>query len=124
MSITVNKLIKSGRRKVRRPISFLNRNPQMAITVKSVLTISPRKPNSASRKIAKGRTSTGRNITAALRGGRALESVQVHGVVLVQGKGPKDLPSVNYRVIRGCRDCRGEVGRINRRSVCGTRKTK
>eukprot|EP01023_Acetabularia_acetabulum_P034308 TRINITY_DN3220_c0_g5_i1.p2 TRINITY_DN3220_c0_g5~~TRINITY_DN3220_c0_g5_i1.p2 ORF type:complete len:196 (+),score=17.10 TRINITY_DN3220_c0_g5_i1:58-645(+) len=87
-----------------------------------VYTTTPKKPNSALRKVTKVRLSNGREIIAYIPGEG--HNLQEHSVVLIRGGRKKDLPGVRYTVVRGNRDCKGVEGRVNSRSRYGTKKPK
>lgn len=86
-----------------------------------VRTTSPRKPNSALRKIARVRLSNGREVIAYIPGEG--HNLQEHSVVLVRGGRVKDLPGVRYTIVRGTFDLQGVDGRKNSRSLYGTKKS-
>ncbi len=86
----------------------------------NVRTTTPKKPNSALRKIARVRFSNGREVTAYIPGEG--HNLQEHSVVLVRGGRVKDLPGVRYTIVRGTFDLQGVNGRKNGRSVYGTKK--
>ena len=88
----------------------------------SVRTTTPRKPNSALRKVARVRLSNGREVTAYIPGEG--HNLQEHSVVLVRGGKVKDLPGVRYTIVRGTFDLQGVVGRKVTRSRYGTKKPK
>lgn len=87
-----------------------------------VSTATPRKPNSALRKIARVRLTNGMEVTAYIPG--IGHNLQEHSVVLVAGGGPKDLPGVRYRVVRGTLDAAGVANRKQGRSQYGAKKDK
>jgi small subunit ribosomal protein S12 len=87
-----------------------------------VRTATPKKPNSALRKIARVRLSNGQEVTAYIPG--MGHNLQEHSVVLVRGGGVKDLPGVRYRVVRGVYDAAGVEGRKQGRSLYGAKKEK
>jgi small subunit ribosomal protein S12 len=94
--------------------------PQKRGTCISVKTATPRKPNSACRRIARVRLSNGKEITAYIPG--IGHNLQVHSEVLVRGRGPKDLPAVSHRIVRGKDGAEGVVGRKTSRSKYGVKK--
>lgn len=121
---TLNQLIKKGgirqkkQRSIKRPA--LEGCPQKKGIILKLFTRTPKKPNSAIRKVAKVRLSNKRVITAYIAGeGHAL---QEHGVVLVRGGRIKDLPGLKYRLIRGVYDFLGLKNRKQARSKYGTKK--
>lgn len=87
-----------------------------------VTTTTPKKPNSALRKIARVRLSNGMEVTAYIPGEG--HNLQEHSIVLLRGGRVKDLNGVRYHIVRGVYDTQGTDGRTNRRSVYGTRKPK
>jgi small subunit ribosomal protein S12 len=87
-----------------------------------VFTRTPKKPNSALRKVARVRLSNGREITAYIPGEG--HNLQEHSIVLVRGGRVKDLPGVKYHIVRGALDCAGVEGRRQSRSRYGVRKPK
>ncbi|MFH1610380.1 MAG: 30S ribosomal protein S12 [Patescibacteria group bacterium] len=87
-----------------------------------VTTRTPKKPNSALRKVARVRLSNKQEITAYIPGEG--HNLQEHSIVMVRGGGVKDLPGVRYKVIRGRYDAQGVDGRKNTRSMYGTKKEK
>ncbi|WP_342223979.1 30S ribosomal protein S12 [Spiroplasma endosymbiont of Asaphidion curtum] len=97
-------------------------SPQMRGICLKVITITPRKPNSALRKITRVRLSNGQEVTVYIRGEG--HNLQEHSVVLIQGGRTKDLPGVRYRIIRGALDAAGVEGRKQSRSIYGTKKPK
>jgi small subunit ribosomal protein S12 len=123
---TINQLIRfegksGGRKKFPNKVdSALMGCPQKRGTCLLVKTATPRKPNSACRRVARVKLSTGREITAYIPG--IGHNLQVHSEVLIRGCGPKDLPAVSYRVIRGKDAAEGVVGRKTSRSKYGVKK--
>ena len=87
-----------------------------------VFTITPKKPNSALRKVARVRLSTGKEVTAYIPGEG--HNLQEHSMVLLRGGRVKDLPGVSYHVVRGVLDTGGVEGRKRERSKYGTKKVK
>lgn len=121
---TINQLIRHGRRnKVRRKKSpALHRCPQRRGVCLQVKTKTPRKPNSALRKVAWVRLSNGQEVIAYI-GGEG-HNLQEHSIVLVRGGLVKDLPGVRYHIVRGALDCAAVEGRKQGRSKYGTKKPK
>ncbi|MEQ8966335.1 MAG: 30S ribosomal protein S12 [Azospirillaceae bacterium] len=121
---TINQLIRNPRvkppKKGRK--EGLQSNPQRRGVCTRVYTVTPRKPNSALRKVARIRLTTGREITAYIPGEG--HNLQEHSVVLVQGGGPNDLPGVYYRVVRGVLDTEGVKNRRQKRSRYGAKRPK
>ena len=121
---TTNQLIRGARRKIsgKRKTVDLAGCPQRRGVCLSVRTMSPKKPNSALRKIARVRLSNGREITAYIPGED--HNLQEHSVVLVRGGRVRDLPGVRYHIVRGVLDTLGVDGRKQSRSRYGTKKGK
>ena len=121
---TINQLVRKGRkkpvRKNRRP--DLMKCPQRRGVCLYVTTRSPKKPNSALRKVARVRLSNGREVTAYIPG--ESHNLQEHNIVLVRGGRVRDLPGVRYHIIRGALDCLGVEGRRQGRSLYGAKKPK
>lgn len=121
---TMNQLVKSGRKtsvfKSKSPL--LENNPQKRGVCLSVKTTSPKKPNSALRKIARVRLSNGSEATVYIPG--IGHNLQEHSVVLVRGGKVKDLPGVRYHIIRGTLDASGVAKRMQSRSKYGAKKPK
>ncbi|MEO0262248.1 MAG: 30S ribosomal protein S12 [candidate division WOR-3 bacterium] len=121
---TINQLVKKGRKlkkkKSRSPA--LEGCPQKRGVCIRVYTTTPKKPNSALRKVAKVRLSNGKEIIAYIPGEG--HNLQEHSVVLVRGGRVKDLPGVKYHIIRGKYDCAGVEGRKQSRSKYGTKRPK
>ena len=118
---TVNQLVRRRRRsqprKNRAP--DLERCPQRRGVCLQVMTRTPKKPNSALRKIARVRLSNGREVTAYIPGEG--HNLQPHSIVLVRGGRVRDLPGVRYHVVRGTRDALGVEGRRRSRSKYGAK---
>ncbi len=95
-------------------------NPLMRGVCTKVTTTTPKKPNSALRKIAKVRLSNGEEVTAYIPG--VGHNLQEHSVVLVRGGRVKDLPGVRYHIVRGALDTSGVEGRMRGRSKYGAKK--
>jgi len=95
-------------------------NPQKRGVCTNVRTMTPRKPNSALRKVARVRLTNGIEVTAYIPGEG--HTLQEHSVVLIRGGRVKDLPGVRYHVIRGALDAAGVQGRMQQRSKYGARK--
>nr|AEZ49094.1 ribosomal protein S12 [Ecdeiocolea monostachya] len=113
---TVKQLTRNARQPKRngRRLAALKRCPQRRGTCVRVYTINPKKPNSALRKVARVRLTSGLTITAYIPG--VGHNLQEHSVVLVRGGRVKDLPGVKYRIIRGTLDAVGVKGRHQGRS--------
>ena len=97
-------------------------SPQKRGVCTAVRTSTPKKPNSALRKIARVRLTNGYEVTAYIPG--VGHNLQEHSVVLIRGGRVKDLPGVRYHIIRGCLDCAGIDARRQGRSLYGTKKPK
>ena len=121
---TINQLVRRGRVKPRYKSKspVLESNPQKRGVCLIVKTMTPKKPNSALRKIARVRLSSGRETTAYIPGEG--HTLQEHSIVLVRGGRVRDLPGVRYHIIRGKLDCAGVEGRKQSRSKYGTKKAK
>lgn len=121
---TVNQLIKNGREQQKgKSISpFLEECPQKRGVCLSVTTTSPKKPNSALRKIARVRRSSGMEATCYIPG--IGHNLQEHSVVLVRGGRVKDLPGVRYHIVRGTLDSAGVAKRNQSRSKYGAKRPK
>jgi len=121
---TINQLVRKGReRKTKRSKSpALQGNPQKRGVCVRVFTTTPKKPNSALRKVARVRLSNGMEVTAYIPG--IGHNLQEHSVVLVRGGRVKDLPGVRYKIIRGALDTAGVEGRRQSRSKYGTKRPK
>ena len=120
---TINQLVRK-RRKAPRKFSkapVLDRCPQRRGVCLQVKTMTPKKPNSALRKIARVRLTNGLEVTAYIPGEG--HTLQEHSVVLIRGGRVKDLPGVRYHIIRGALDALGVSGRKQQRSKYGTRRT-
>ena len=121
---TVNQLVRRRRRKVvkKKKNVALGSCPQKRGVCLQVKTQTPKKPNSALRKIARVRLSNGKEITAYIPGEG--HNLQEHSIVLVRGGRVRDLPGVRYHVIRGVLDTLGVDGRRRSRSKYGCKKPK
>jgi small subunit ribosomal protein S12 len=121
---TVNQLIRKPRKtkKVKSDVPALNGSPQKRGVCTRVYTTTPKKPNSALRKVARVRLSNGFEVTAYI-GGEG-HNLQEHSVVLIRGGRVKDLPGVRYHILRGNLDTQAVANRKKRRSLYGTKKGK
>jgi small subunit ribosomal protein S12 len=121
---TVNQLIRKSRKSnaKRSKSSALEKNPQKRGVCLYVKTMTPKKPNSALRKIAKVRLSNGKEVIAYIPG--VGHNLQEHSIVLVRGGRVKDLPGVKYHIVRGSFDTAQVEGRRKSRSRYGTKKPK
>ena len=121
---TINQLVRQGRTKVknRTKSPALSDCPQRRGVCTRVSTMTPKKPNSAMRKIARVKLTTGKEVTAYI-GGEG-HNLQEHSVVLVRGGRVKDLPGVRYHIVRGTLDCAGVQNRMQSRSLFGAKRKK
>jgi small subunit ribosomal protein S12 len=121
---TINQLVRNGRkRKVQKTSApALQGCPQRRGVCTQVKTTTPKKPNSALRKICRVRLTNGIEVTAYIPG--IGHNLQEHSIVLVRGGRVKDLPGVRYKVIRSALDAAGVEERSQGRSKYGTKKTK
>lgn len=121
---TINQLVRKGRlstaEKTKAPA--LRSDPQKRGVCTRVYTTTPKKPNSALRKVCRVRLVNGMEVTAYIPGEG--HNLQEHSMVLIRGGRVKDLPGVRYRVIRGCLDCASVDNRKQARSRYGTKKEK
>lgn len=121
---TINQLIRKGRKEVTKKgtAPALQGSPQKRGVCTRVSTITPKKPNSALRKVARVRLTNGFEVTAYIPG--IGHNLQEHSVVLVRGGRVKDLPGVRYHIVRGTLDCAGVEDRKQGRSKYGAKKPK
>ena len=121
---SINQLARHGRIKVKYKSKSpaLRGAPQIRGVCTKVFTTTPKKPNSALRKVARVKLSTGIEVTAYIPGEG--HNLQEHSVVLVRGGRVKDLPGVKYHILRGALDCAGVEGRRQSRSLYGAKKPK
>lgn len=121
---TINQLTRSGRRraKAKSKSPALKGQPQARGVCTRVFTQTPKKPNSALRKVARVKLSTGIEVTAYIPGEG--HNLQEHSVVLVRGGRVKDLPGVKYHIVRGALDTAGVEGRKQSRSLYGAKRPK
>ena len=119
---TINQLVRKGRVRARRKSKspVLEGCPQKRGVCLQVKTMTPKKPNSALRKIARVRLTNGKEITAYIPG--VGHNLQEHSIVLVRGGRVRDLPGVRYHIIRGTLDTMGVEGRKQGRSKYGRKK--
>jgi small subunit ribosomal protein S12 len=119
---TISQLVRKGRERVRVKTASpaLARSPQKRGVCTRVYTTTPKKPNSALRKVARVRISGGIEVTAYIPGEG--HNLQEHSVVLVRGGRVKDLPGVRYKVVRGTLDAAGVSDRKKARSQYGVKK--
>ena len=121
---TINQLIRKGRKKIekKKQNRALGSCPQRRGVCTRVYTTTPKKPNSALRKVAKVRLTNGAEVTVYIPGEG--HNLQEHSIVLVRGGRVKDLPGVRYHIVRGALDTAGVDGRIQSRSKYGTKRPK
>jgi small subunit ribosomal protein S12 len=121
---TINQLVRYGRKPKKRKSKSpaLEGCPQKRGVCIRVYTTTPKKPNSALRKVAKVRLSNGKEVIAYIPG--IGHNLQEHSVVLVRGGRVKDLPGVKYHIVRGVYDAAGVANRRNSRSKYGTKRPK
>ena len=119
---TINQLVRKGRKKprTRSKSPVLDSCPQKRGVCLQVKTQTPKKPNSALRKIARVRLSNGKEITAYIPGEG--HNLQEHSTVLIRGGRVKDLPGVRYHIVRGALDSTGVDGRRRGRSKYGAKR--
>ena len=121
---TINQLIRVGRRKVQKKskVRDLDQCPQRRAVCLIVKTQTPKKPNSALRKVARVRLTNGKEVTAYIPG--VDHNLQEHSIVLVRGGRVRDLPGVRYHIIRGTLDSIGVQERRQSRSKYGAKRPK
>ena len=121
---TINQLVRKSREKVskRNKVPALKSCPQKRGVCLRVYTTTPKKPNSALRKVARVKLTNGQEVTAYIPGEG--HNLQEHSVVLIRGGRVKDLPGVRYHVIRGTLDTQGVADRRQRRSKYGAKRPK
>lgn len=121
---TINQLIRLGRKPsvYRTKSPALKGCPQKRGVCTRVMIVTPKKPNSAMRKVARVRLSYGQEVTAYIPG--IGHNLQEHSVVLIRGGRVKDLPGVRYHIIRGTKDTLGVAKRMQGRSKYGAKKPK
>ena len=121
---TINQLVGKGREKLKwkSKAPVLDACPQKRGVCLQVKTMTPKKPNSALRKIARVRLSNGKEVTVYIPGEG--HNLQEHSIVLIRGGRVRDLPGVRYHVLRGCLDASGVEDRRRSRSKYGTKRPK
>ena len=121
---TVNQLVKKPRKKItkRNKVPALQANPQKRGVCTQVKTVTPKKPNSALRKVARIRLTNGFEVFGYI-GGEG-HNLQEHSVVMIRGGRVKDLPGVRYHIVRGTLDTQGVKDRKQRRSHYGAKRPK
>jgi small subunit ribosomal protein S12 len=121
---TINQLVRKGRKRIKKKTNTpaLKGAPQKRGVCTRVYTSTPKKPNSALRKVARVRLTTGVEVTAYIPG--IGHNLQEHSVVLVRGGRVKDLPGVRYHIVRGTLDTLGVEDRKQGRSKYGSKRPK
>ncbi len=121
---TINQLVRKGRitQKKRNKVPALGSCPQKRGVCTRVYTTTPKKPNSALRKVARVKLTNGQEVSAYIPGEG--HNLQEHSVVLLRGGRVKDLPGVRYHILRGTLDTQGVSSRKQRRSLYGAKKPK
>jgi len=121
---TINQLVRKGRDhiKAKNKVPALDKNPQKRGVCTRVYTTTPKKPNSALRKVAKVRLTNGREVISYIPGEG--HNLQEHSVVLIRGGRVRDLPGVRYHVLRGVLDTQGVKDRKQSRSKYGAKRPK
>ena len=121
---TINQLVRKGRFSVSKKTSTpaLKGNPQKRGVCTRVYTTTPKKPNSALRKVARVRLTNGMEVTAYIPGEG--HNLQEHSIVLIEGGRVKDLPGVRYHIVRGTLDTSGVSDRKTSRSRYGAKKAR
>ena len=121
---TINQLVRKGRtpQKKRNKVPALASSPQKRGVCTRVYTTTPKKPNSALRKVARVKLTNGQEVSAYIPGEG--HNLQEHSVVLLRGGRVKDLPGVRYHILRGTLDTQGVTARKQRRSLYGAKKPK
>lgn len=121
---TINQLTRQGRtnKPKRNKVPAMEANPQKRGVCTRVYTTTPKKPNSALRKVARVRLTNGFEVTSYIPGEG--HNLQEHSVVLIRGGRVKDLPGVRYHIIRGTLDTQGVKNRRQRRSKYGAKRPK
>ena len=119
---TINQLVKNGRKhKGKKRVSDISGSPQRKAVCLIVRTQTPKKPNSALRKIARVRLTNGTEVTAYIPG--IDHNLQEHSTVLIRGGRVRDLPGVRYHIVRGVLDSAGVANRKRSRSKYGAKKS-
>jgi small subunit ribosomal protein S12 len=121
---TINQLVRFGRtpKEFKSKVPALARSPQKRGVCTRVYTTTPKKPNSALRKVARVRLTNGYEVTAYIPGEG--HNLQEHSVVILRGGRVKDLPGVRYHIVRGSLDTAGVEGRRQSRSKYGAKRPK
>ena len=121
---TINQLVRQPRKRIveKSDVPALQNCPQRRGVCTRVYTTTPKKPNTAMRKVARVRLTNGKEVNAYIPGEG--HNLQEHSIVLIRGGRVKDLPGVRYHIIRGALDTSGVAGRNQRRSKYGTKRPK
>ncbi len=121
---TINQLVRKARRAIKRKnkVPALQACPQKRGVCLRVYTATPKKPNSALRKVARVRLTNGQEVTAYIPGEG--HNLQEHSIVLIRGGRVKDLPGIRYHILRGVLDTQGVANRKKSRSKYGAKKPK
>jgi len=121
---TISQLVRKGRTRITKKSKSvaLDSCPQRRGVCTRVYTTTPKKPNSAMRKVARVRLTNGNEVNAYIPGEG--HNLQEHSIVLVRGGRVKDLPGVRYHIVRGALDTAGGAGRTQRRSKYGAKRPK
>ena len=121
---TINQQVRKGRSTVRKrnKVPALDKSPQKRGVCTRVYTTTPKKPNSALRKVARVKLTNGQEVSAYIPGEG--HNLQEHSVVLIRGGRVKDLPGVRYHILRGTLDTQGVSTRKQRRSLYGAKRPK
>ena len=121
---TISQLVRKGRKNTlsRNKVPALKRSPQKKGVCTRVYTTTPKKPNSALRKVARVKLTNGFEVTSYIPGEG--HNLQEHSVVMIRGGRVKDLPGVRYHILRGNADSEGVGDKKQRRSLYGTKKPK
>ena len=121
---TISQLVRKGRKKITKKSksASLKSCPQKRGVCTRVYTTTPKKPNSALRKVARVKLTNGQEVSAYIPGEG--HNLQEHSVVLIRGGRVKDLPGVRYHILRGNLDTQGVANRKQRRSLYGAKKPK
>ena len=121
---TINQLVRKGRSSIkkRNKVPALDKSPQKRGVCTRVYTTTPKKPNSALRKVARVKLTNGQEVSAYIPGEG--HNLQEHSVVLIRGGRVKDLPGVRYHILRGTLDTQGVSTRKQRRSLYGAKRPK
>ena len=121
---TINQLVRKGRSSIKKrtKVPALDKSPQKRGVCTRVYTTTPKKPNSALRKVARVKLTNGQEVSAYIPGEG--HNLQEHSVVLIRGGRVKDLPGVRYHILRGTLDTQGVSSRKQRRSLYGAKRPK